>query len=161
MEVLKMIEKNEIRSTAHSKYRCQYHIVFAPKYRRKIIYGKIKKDIGEILRKLCEQKGVDIIEAEACKDHIHMLVNIPPHISIAQFMGYIKGKSTLMIFDRHANLKYKYGSRSFWCRGYYVDTVGRNQRIIEEYIRNQLEEDCVYEQKTLKEYIDPFTGSKN
>ena len=161
MEVLKMIEKNEIRSTAHSKYRCQYHIVFAPKYRRKIIYGKIKKDIGEILRKLCEQKGVEIIEAEACKDHIHMLVSIPPHISIAQFMGYIKGKSTLMIFDRHANLKYKYGSRSFWCRGYYVDTVGRNQRIIEEYIRNQLEEDCEYEQMTLKEYIDPFTGSKN
>ena len=161
MEVLKMIEKNEIRSTAHSKYRCQYHIVFAPKYRRKIIYGKIKKDIGEILRKLCEQKGVEIIEAEACKDHIHMLVSIPPHISIAQFMGYIKGKSTLMIFDRHANLKYKYGSRSFRCRGYYVDTVGRNQRIIEEYIRNQLEEDCEYEQMTLKEYIDPFTGSKN
>ena len=161
MEVLKMIEKNEIRSTAHSKYRCQYHIVFAPKYRRKIIYGKIKKDIGEILRKLCEQKGVEIIEAEACKDHIHMLVSIPPHISIAQFMGYIKGESTLMIFDRHANLKYKYGSRSFWCRGYYVDTVGRNQRIIEEYIRNQLEEDCAYEQMTLKEYIDPFTGSKN
>ena len=161
MEVLKMIEKNEIRSTAHSKYRCQYHIVFAPKYRRKIIYGKIKKDIGEILRKLCEQKGVEIIEAEACKDHIHMLVSIPPHISIAQFMGYIKGKSTHMIFDRHANLKYKYGSRSFWCRGYYVDTVGRNQRIIEEYIRNQLEEDCEYEQMTLKEYIDPFTGSKN
>ena len=156
-----MIEKNEIRSTAHSKYRCQYHIVFAPKYRRKIIYGKIKKDIGEILRKLCKQKGVEIIEAEACKDHIHMLVSIPPHISIAQFMGYIKGKSTLMIFDRHANLKYKYGSRSFWCRGYYVDTVGRNQRIIEEYIRNQLEEDCAYEQMTLKEYIDPFTGSKN
>ena len=156
-----MIEKNEIRSTAHSKYRCQYHIVFAPKYRRKIIYGKIKIYNGEILRKLCEQKGVEIIEAEACKDHIHMLVSIPPHISIAQFMGYIKGKSTLMIFDRHANLKYKYGSRSFWCRGYYVDTVGRNQRIIEEYIRNQLEEDCAYEQMTLKEYIDPFTGSKN
>ena len=155
------IEKNEIRSTAHSKYRSQYHIVFAPKYRRKIIYGKIKKYIGEILRKLCEQKGVEIIEAEACKDHIHMLVSIPPHISIAQFMGYIMGKSTLMIFDRHANLKYKYGSRSFRCRGYYVDTVGRNQRIIEEYIRNQLEEDCAYEQKTLKEYIDPFTGNKN
>ena len=152
---------DRIINTAHSKYRCQYHIVFAPKYRRKIIYGKIKKDIGEILRKLCEQKGVEIIEAEACKDHIHMLVSIPPHISIAQFMGYIKGKSTLMIFDRHANLKYKYGSRSFWCRGYYVDTVGRNQRIIEEYIRNQLEEDCAYEQMTLKEYIDPFTGSKN
>lgn len=105
---------NEIKSTAHSKYRCQYHIVFAPKFRRKEIYGKLKKDIGQILRKLCEQKDVQIIEAEACPDHIHMLVSIPPHISIAQFMGY---KSTLMIFDRHANLKYKYGSRSFWCRG--------------------------------------------
>ncbi len=156
-----MMEKNEIRSTAHSKYRCQYHIVFAPKYRRKIIYGKLRKDIGEILRKLCEQKGAEIIEAEACPDHIHMLVSIPPHISIAQFVGYIKGKSTLMIFDRHANLKYKYGTRSFWCRGYYVDTVGKNQRIIEEYIKNQFEEDCAYEQMSLKEYVDPFTGSKN
>ena len=155
------MEKNEIRSTAHSKYRCQYHIVFAPKYRRKIIYGKLRKDIGEILRKLCEQKGAEIIEAEACPDHIHMLVSIPPHISIAQFVGYIKGKSTLMIFDRHANLKYKYGTRSFWCRGYYVDTVGKNQRIIEEYIKNQFEEDCAYEQMSLKEYVDPFTGSKN
>ena len=124
-EVFQMKENNEIKSTAHSKYRCQYHIVFAPKYRRKEIYGKLKKDIGAILRKLCNQKGVEIIEAEACPDHIHMLVSVPPHISIAQFMGYLKGKSTLMIFDRHANLKYKYGSRSFWCRGYYVDTVGR------------------------------------
>ena len=109
-------ENNEIRSTAHSKYRCQYHIVFAPKYRRKEIYGKLKKDIGEILRKLCEQKEVEILEAEACPDHIHMLVSIPPYISIAQFMGFIKGKSSLMIFDRHADLKYKYGSRNFWCR---------------------------------------------
>ena len=116
---------NEIRSSSHSKYRCQYHIVFAPKYRRKEIYGQIKRDIGEILRKLCEQKDVVIIEAEACPDHIHMLVSIPPHISIAQFMGYLKGKSTLMIFDRHAHLKYKYGSRSFWCRGYYVDKQGK------------------------------------
>ena len=115
-----MKNKNEIKSTAHSKYRCQYHIVFAPKYRRKEIYGALRKDIGEILRKLCEQKGAEIIEAEACPDHIHMLVSIPPYISIAQFMGYLKGKSSLMIFDRHANLKYKYGSRNFWCRGYYV-----------------------------------------
>ena len=122
--------KNEIRSTAHSKYRCEYHIVFAPKYRRQIIYGQIKKDIGEILRKLCEQKDVEIIEAEACPDHIHMLVSIPPHLSIAQFMGYLKGKSSLMIFDRHANLKYKYGQRSFWCRGYFVDTVGKNETAI-------------------------------
>ena len=151
---------NEIRSSSHSKYRCQYHIVFAPKYRRKEIYGQIKRDIGEILRKLCEQKNVVIIEAEACSDHIHMLVSIPPHISIAQFMGFLKGKSTLMIFDRHAHLKYKYGSRSFWCRGYYVDTVGRNKKAIAEYIRKQLEDDYMAEQISIKEYIDPFTGSK-
>ena len=154
-------DSNEIKSLAHSKYRCQYHVVFAPKYRRKVIYGKLRKDIGEILRKLCEQKNVEIIEAEACVDHIHMLVSIPPYISIAQFMGYIKGKSSLMIFDRHANLKYKYGTRNFWCRGYYVDTVGRNKKVIAEYIRNQLEDDFAKEQYTLKEYIDPFTGDKN
>ena len=158
-----MVKKstNEIKSTAHSKYRCQYHIVFAHKYRRKEIYGQLKRDIGEILRKLCDQKGVEILEAEACPDHIHMLVSIPPHISISQFMGYLKGKSSLMIFDRHANLKYKYGSRHFWCRGYYVDTVGRNKKIIAEYIRNQLEEDYTADQISMKEYIDPFTGSKN
>ena len=155
-----MKENNEIKSTAHSKYRCQYRIVFAPKYRRKEIYGKLKKDIGAILRKLCNQKGVEIIEAEACPDHIHMLVSIPPHISIAQFMGYLKGKSTLMIFDRHVNLKYKYGSRSFWCRGYYLDTVGRNKKVIAEYIRNQLQEDEMADQMSIQEYIDPFTGSK-
>ncbi len=153
-------EKNEVKSSAHSKYRCQYHIVFAPKYRRQEIYGKIKKDIGEIIRKLCEQKGVEIMEAEACKDHIHMLVSIPPHISVAQFMGYLKGKSSLMIFDRHANLKYKYGSRHFWCRGYYVDTVGRNKKIIAEYIRNQIEDDNASDQISFKEYLDPFTGAK-
>ena len=152
-----MKDKNEIKT----KYRCQYHIVFAPKYRRKEIYGKIKKDIGEILRKLCTQKGVEIIEAEACVDHIHMLVSIPPYLSIAQFMGYLKGKSSLMIFDRHANLKYKYGARSFWCHGYYVDTVGRNKKVIAEYIRTQLEEDFASDQLTLKEYTDPFTGNKN
>ena len=144
---------NEIKSSSHSKYRCQYHIVFAPKYRRKEIYGK--------LRKLCAQKGVEILEAEACPDHIHMLVSIPPHISVAQFMGYLKGKSTLMIFDRHANLKYKYGKRSFWCRGYYVDTVGRNKKVIAEYIKNQLEEEFAADQISFKEYIDPFTGAKN
>ena len=154
-------DKNEVKSSAHSKYRCQYHIVFAPKYRRKEIYGQIKKDIGEILRKLCEQKGVEIIEAEACPDHIHMLVSIPPHLSVSQFVGYLKGKSSLMIFDRHANLKYRYGNRHFWCRGYYVDTVGKNKRIIAEYIRNQLEEDYAADQISLKEYMDPFTGSKN
>ena len=154
------MKNNEIKSSAHSKYRCQYHIVFAPKYRRQEIYGKLKKDIGEIIRKLCNQKNAEIIEAEACKDHIHILVSIPPHISVAQFMGYLKGKSTLMIFDRHANLKYKYGTRSFWCRGYYVDTVGKNKKAIAEYIRTQLEEDYAQDQITMKEYIDPFTGSK-
>lgn len=149
---------NEIKHTAHSSYRCQYHIVFAPKFRRKEIYGQLKKDIGEIIRKLCEQKGVEIIEAEACPDHIHMLVSIPPYISIAQFMGFLKGKSSLMIFDRHANLKYKYGSRHFWSRGYYVDTVGKNTAAIKEYIQNQLKEDLEYDQMSLVEYIDPFTG---
>ena len=152
---------NDIQSLSHSKWRCQYHIVFAPKYRRKAIYGKIKVDIGKILRKLCEQRKVEIIEAEACPDHIHMLVSIPPSMSVAQFMGYLKGKSSLMIFDRHANLKYKYGSRHFWCRGYYVDTVGRNKKATEEYIKNQLQEDIVADQISFKEYIDPFTGSKN
>ncbi len=110
------------------------------------------------MRKLCDQKGVEIIEANACKDHIHMLVSIPPKLIILQFMGYLKGKSSLMIFDRHANLKYKYGNSQFWCKGYYVDTVGRNKKIIEEYIKNQIQEDLAYEQMSLKEYIDPFTG---
>ena len=163
MEVFKQMKKttNEIKRTAHSSYRCQYHIVFAPKYRRKEIFGKLRKDIGEILRKLCEQKGVEILEAETCIDHIHMLVTIPPYISVAQFMGFFKGKSSLMIFDRHANLKYKYGSRHFWCRGYYVDTVGRNKKVIAEYIRNQIEDDNASDQISFKEYTDPFTGAKN
>ena len=155
------MEKNEYGHTSHSTWRCQYHIVFAPKYRRRIIYGQLKADIGKILRKLCEEKGVEIIEAEACPDHIHMLVSIPPFLSITQFMGYLKGKSTLMIFDRHANLKYKYGSRHFWCRGFFVDTVGQNKKVIAEYIKNQLQEDEVTDQMTLKEYMDPFTGSEN
>ena len=153
--------KDTVQSLSHSKWNCKYHIVFAPKYRRQEVYGKLKSDIGRILRQLCEQKNVEIVEAEACPDHIHMLLSIPPNISVAQFMGYLKGKSSLMIFDRHANLKYKYGSRHFWCRGYYVDTVGRNRKAIEEYIREQLTEDSMMEQLTLKEYIDPFTGSKN
>ena len=152
--------KNEIKHTAHSSYRCEYHIVFGPKYRRKEIYGKLRKDIGEILRKLCDEKGVEIIEAKACPEHIHMLVSIPPHLSVAQFMGFLKSKSALMIFDRHANLKYKYGSRNFWSRGYFVDTVGKNERVIQEYIKNQLERDYVQDQVSLKEYIDPFTGNK-
>ena len=113
-----------------------------------------------ILRKLCEYKGVEIIEANACKDHIHMLVSIPPKLSVSGFMGYLKGKSSLMIFDKHANMKYKYGNRTFWCRGYYVDTVGRNKKVIEDYIKNQIQEDLAYEQLSLKEYIDPFTGEK-
>lgn len=153
--------KNEVKTLSHSTYRCEYHIVFAPKYRRRVIYGQLKADIGRILRQLCEAKKVEIIEAEACKDHIHLLVSIPPYMSIAQFVGYLKGKSTLMIFDRHANLKYKYGSRTFWCRGYFVDTVGKNETKIREYIRNQLQEDYTQDQMTLKEYIDPFTGEKN
>ena len=153
--------KTEVNHSAHSTWRCQYHIVFAPKFRRKVIYGQLKRDIGQILRKLCEEKKVEIIEAEACSDHIHMLVSIPPYMSVSQFIGYLKGKSTLMIFDRHANLKYKYGSRHFWCRGYYVDTVGKNRKVIEEYNRNQLTEDEMVDQMTLKEYMDPFTGSKN
>ena len=152
---------NDIQSLSHSKWRCQYHSVFAPKYRRKEIYGKIKADIGVILRELCKQKNVEIIEAEACPDHIHMLISIPPSLSVAQFMGFLKGKSSLMIFDRHANLKYKYGSRHFWCRGYYVDTVGRNKTAIAEYIKNQLQEDIMADQISIKEYVDPFTGSKN
>ena len=153
--------EHDINSLAHSKWNCKYHIVFAPKYRRQEIYGQIYKDIGQILRKLCEQKKVEIIEAEACKDHIHMLVCIPPSMSVSSFVGYLKGKSSLIIFDRHANLKYKYGNRHFWCRGYYVDTVGKNKKAIEEYIRNQLQEDIMSDQISLKEYIDPFTGAKN
>ena len=153
--------KNEVKHLAHSSYRCEYHIVFAPKYRRREIYGQLKADIGEILRKLCKEKHVEIIEAEACTNHIHMLVSVPPYLSIAQFVGFLKGKSSLMIFDRHANLKYKYGSRHFWCRGYFADTVGKNEKIIREYIRNQLEDDYMKDQVSLKEYMDPFTGSKN
>ena len=145
-------------SLAHTKWDCKYHIVFAPKYRRQVIYGQIKADIGRILRLLCERKGIEIIEANACPDHIHMLVKIPPKISVAYAVGYLKGKSSLMIFDRHANLKYKYGNRHFWCRGYYVSTVGRNRKQIEEYIRNQLQEDMVEDQMSIKEFIDPFTG---
>ncbi|MCD8822339.1 MULTISPECIES: IS200/IS605 family transposase [Staphylococcus] len=151
---------SDTNSLAHTKWNCKYHIVFAPKYRRQIIYGKIKKDIGIILRQLCERKGVEIIEAEACKDHIHMLVSIPTKLSVLQFVGYLKGKSSLMIFDRHAHLKYRYGNRKFWYKGFYVDTVGRNKKVIENYIRNQLQEDIVAEQLTLVEYIDPFTGEE-
>ena len=159
MEVLNKM-KNEIKHTAHSSYRCEYHIVFAPKYRRRVIYKELRKDIGEIFRKLCKEMKVEIIEAEACVDHIHMLVSIPPYKSVAQFVGTLKSKSALMLFDRHANLKYKYGNRNFWCRGYYADTVGKNARIIGEHIRNQLEEDFTSDQISIKEYRDPFTGDR-
>lgn len=150
--------KLDVSSLAHTKWECKYHIVFAPKYRRQIIYGKIKQDIGQMLCKLCEYRGVEIIEAEASKDHIHMLVSIPPKYSVAQIMGYLKGKSSLMICEKYANLKYKYGNRHFWCRGYYVSTVGRNRRAIEQYIRKQLQEDISADQMSISEYIDLFTG---
>ena len=152
-----MKDKN---SLAHTAWNCKYHIVFAPKYRRQDIYGKIRVDIGKMLRMLCDRKGIKIIEAELCPDHIHMLVSIPPKLSISSFVGYLKGKSSLMIFDRHANLKYKYGNRHFWCRGYYVDTVGKNEKKIAKYVREQLQEDIANDQISLKEYIDPFTGEK-
>ena len=145
-------------SLAHTTWECKYHIVFAPKYRRKVIYKQIKKDIAKILSELCKRKGIEIIEAEACSDHIHMFVRIPPKYSVSEIMGYLKGKSSLMIFERHAHLKYKYGNRHFWCRGYYVDTVGRNKKAIEQYIRNQLQQDYEDDQLSIKEFVDPFTG---
>ena len=135
----------DIDSLSHSKWNCKCHIVFAPKFRKQIIYGKIKADVGRILRLICERKGEEIIEANACPDQIHILVSIPPKLSVAQFMGYLKGKSFLMIFDRHANLKYKYCNRKFWYKRYYVDTLGRNKKIIQEYIKNQIQEDIAYE----------------
>ena len=151
---------NDLESLSHTKWRCQYHIVITPKYRRQIIYGKYKAEIGKILRTICERYEVEIIEANACVDHIHMLVAIPPKMSVSRFMGILKGKSALMIFDRFANLKYKYGNRHFWCRGYYVDTVGRNKKIIQQYIQHQIDEDRTIEQLSMKEYIDPFTGEQ-
>ncbi len=147
-------------SLSHTSWNCKYHLVFAPKFRRQAIYGKLKQDVGKILRELCERKDVQIIEAECCKDHVHMLVQIPPKYSVAEIMGYLKGKSSLIIFDRHANLKYKYGNRHFWCRGYYVDTVGKNAKKIKEYIQSQLQEDQINDQLSLLEYVDPFTGEK-
>lgn len=145
-------------SLSHTTWECKYHLVFAPKYRRKVIYGALKKEIGAIIRELCNRKGIEIIEAECCTDHIHMLVRIPPKYSVSEIMGYIKGKSSLIIFDRHANLKYKYGNRHFWCRGYYVDTVGKNAKKIQEYIQRQLQDDIVSNQINMFEAVDPFTG---
>ena len=146
------------QSLAHTKWLCKYHIVFTPKYRRKVIYNQYRNSLREILRRLCEYKGVKIIEGELMADHVHMLVLIPPKISVSSFMGYLKGKSALMMFDKHANLKYKFGNRHFWCRGYYVDTVGRYEGAIKEYIRNQLQEDIAQDTLNFKEYTDPFTG---
>lgn len=149
----------DMNSLSHTSWNCKYHVVFAPKYRRKAFYGNRRLEIGKILRKLCEWKGVNIIEAEVCVDHVHMLLEIPPKMSVSGFMGYLKGKSSLMIYEQWGNMKYKYRNREFWCRGYYVDTVGKNEKKIEEYIKNQLKEDEVNGQMTIFDF-DPFTDSK-
>ena len=156
------MKKEEITtsSLAHTKWDCKYHIVFAPKYRRKVFYEEKRLEIREILRKLCEWKGVEIVEGEVCPDHIHMLVEIPPKMSVSSFMGFLKGKSSIIIHQRHGNLKYRYGNRSFWCRGYYVDTAGKNTKRIAEYIKNQLKEDQLHDQMTIGDWEDLFTGSK-
>ena len=151
---------NDMHPLSHSTWNCKYHVVFAPKYRREVFYGEKRYEIGQMLRKLCKRKGVNVLEAEACPDHIHMLVAIPPYMSVAAFMGCLKSKSSLMIFDRHANLKYKYGNRHFWCRGYDVDTVGKYETAIKEYIRNQLQDDIANDQLSLFEPVDPFTGKQ-
>ena len=159
MSNTKTISKNIDESQlSHTKWNCMYHIVFIPKYRRKAIYGKLRRDIGIYLRRLCDYKSVEIVEAHACVDHIHMLVKIPPKLSVSQFMGYLKGKSSLMIFENHANLKYKYGQKSFWARGYYVSTVGLNKQVIAKYIREQETEDMIQDKRSIKEYEDPFKG---
>lgn len=151
-------KNDDISSLSHTKWDCQYHIVFTPKYRRKAIYNKLRGNIGKYLRRLCDYKGVEIVEATACSDHIHMLVKIPSKISISSFMGYLKGKSSLMIFEEHANLKYNYGNRHFWAEGYFVSTVGMNKNTIKKYIQNQELEDQIKDKRSLKEYKDPFTG---
>ena len=160
MEDLYHLKKysNDDLSLSHTRWNCKYHIVYIPKYRRKEIYGKLRSEIGKIIRQLCEYKGVEIIEAHAMIDHIHMLVRIPPKISVSGFMGYLKGKSSLMIFERHANLKYKYGNRNFWAKGYFVSTVGLNDEVVKEYIRNQEKEDMMQDNLSNKEYKDPFKG---
>ena len=151
---------NDIHSLAHSKWNCKYHIVFAPKYRRVAMLGEKGREIGAILRELCKWKGVNIVEAEICKDHVHMLLEIPPKMSESSFVGYLKGKSSLMIYERWGNLKFKYRNREFWCKGYYVDTVGKNTTAIKEYIANQLERDKEMDQLVLFDPKDPFMGSK-
>ena len=145
-------------SISHTRWNCTYHIIFIPKYRRKETYGKLRKDIGEILRQLCGYKGVEIVEANACSDHIHMLLRIPPKMSVSSFMGYLKGKSSLMIFDKHANLKYKYGNRHFWAKGYFVSTVGLNKATIKKYIQEQETEEKMNDKNSVKEFEDPFKG---
>ena len=147
---------NDIHSLAHSKWNCKYHIVFAPKYRRKAMFGEKGREIGAILRELCKWKGVNIIEGEICPDHVHILVEIPPKISVSSFVGYLKGKSSLMIYERWGDLKYKYRNREFWCKGYYVDTVGKNTQKIKEYIENQLKEDKLGEQLRIDYPNSPF-----
>ena len=149
---------NDNNSLSHTRWNCKYHIVFIPKYRRKEIYGKLRSDIGLIIRQLCEYNGVEIVEAHAMIDYIHMLVQIPPKISVSGFMGYLKGKSSLMIFEKHANLKYKYGNRNFWAKGYFVSTVGLNAEVVKEYIKNQEKEDVIQDNLSTKEYKDPFKG---
>lgn len=145
-------------SLAHTKWMCKYHIVFTPKYRRKVIYNQYKADIRDIIKQLCSYKGVEIIEGHLMPDHIHMLVSIPPKISVSSFMGYLKGKSALMIFDKHANLKYKFGNRHFWAEGYYVSTVGLNEETIKKYIQEQEKHDIAMDKLSVKEYEDPFKG---
>lgn len=147
---------NDINSLSHSKWNCKYHIVFAPKFRRKVFYGEKKREIGKILRTLCEWKGVKIVEAELCSDHIHMLLEIPPKMAVSSFVGYLKGKSTTLIFEQFPELKFKYRNREFWCRGYYVDTVGKNEKRIAEYIKHQLDEDKLGEQLSI-----PYPEKKN
>ena len=153
-------ENDNTNNLAHTKWNCKYHIVFAPKYRRKVFYEEKRKAIREILRKLCEWKGVEIIEGEICPDHVHILVAIPPKISVSGFMGYLKGKGSMMIFQKYGNMKFAYRNREFWCRGYYVDTVGKNTKAIKEYIANQLKIDKENDQLALFDPRDPFTGSK-
>ena len=153
-------QNNVTNSLAHTKWNCKYHIVFAPKYRRKMFYGQKRREIGEILRTLCNWKKVKIVKAEVCPDHIHMLVEIPPKMSVSGFMGYLKGKSSLMIFQRFGDMKFAYRNREFWCKGYYVDTVGKNTKAIKEYIENQLKTDRESDQISLYDPRDPFTGSK-
>ncbi|MDD7086573.1 MAG: IS200/IS605 family transposase [Lachnospiraceae bacterium] len=149
----------ETHILSHTTWNCKYHVVFAPKYRRKVFYGEKRAEIGAILRQLCKWKGVNILEAEVRPDHVHMLVKIPPKYSVSQFMGYLKGKSSLMIYEKWGNMKYKYRNREFWCHGYYVDTVGKNTKKIQEYIAHQLDEDRALDQLTL-DLGDPLDGKK-